>query len=152
MFSLKKSKQSGFTIVELLIVIVVIGILATLVLVTFSGVQQKARDTKRQTDLKALASQLEVYYANNGSYPDLTSLQDNTWLTANLKGLDLTGVVAPNGTGSNTISATASTTTYQYVATPSGCTTANKDCTGFTLTANREASGASPIVINNLSN
>jgi prepilin-type N-terminal cleavage/methylation domain-containing protein len=151
MISLKK-KQSGFTIVELLIVIVVIGILATLVIVTFSGVQQKARDTKRETDVKALASQLEVYYANNGSYPALAQLQDNTWVQANLKGLDVAGLVAPNGTGTNTISGTASTTTYQYVATPSGCTTANKDCTGFTLTANREASGASPIVKQNLSN
>ena len=73
-------------------------------------------------------------------------------MQANLKGLDVAGLVAPNGSGTNTISATASTTTYQYVATPSGCTTANKDCTGFTITANREASGASPIVKANLSN
>jgi len=150
MISLKK-KQSGFTIVELLIVIVVIGILATLVIVTFSGVQQKARDTKRETDVKALASQLEVYYANNGSYPALAQLQDNTWVQANLKGLDLAGLTAPNGTG-NTVSATASKTTYQYVVTPTGCTTAAKDCTGFTITAQREASGAADIVKGNLSN
>ncbi len=152
-----KSKQSGFTIVELLIVIVVIGILATLVIVTFSGVQQKARDTKRETDVKALASQLEVYYANNGSYPALgaagsnNGLADNAWVSANLKGLDLAGLTAPNGTG-NTMSTTKSTTTYQYIATPSGCTTAAKDCTGFTITAQREASGASDIVKSNLSN
>ena len=148
-----KSKQSGFTIVELLIVIVVIGILATLVIVTFSGVQQKARDTKRETDVKALASQLEVYYANNGSYPALAQLQDNAWVQANLKGLDVAGLVAPNGTGTNTIVGSgAATTNYQYVVTPAGCTTAAKDCTGFTLTATREASGASPIVKQNLSN
>ena len=48
MTSLKRT-QSGFTIVELLIVIIVIGILAALVLVTFSGVQQKARNTERVT-------------------------------------------------------------------------------------------------------
>lgn len=154
-----KSKQSGFTIVELLIVIVVIGILATLVIVTFSGVQQKARDTKRETDVKALASQLEVYYANNGSYPAIAELQDSTpstgWVAQNLKGLDLAGLVAPTATvaaNANSISGTASTTTYQYVATPAGCTTAAKDCTGFTLTAQREASGAGDIVKTNLSN
>jgi len=146
-----KSKQSGFTIVELLIVIVVIGILATLVIVTFSGVQQKARDTKRETDVKALASQLEVYYANNSSYPALAQLQDNTWVTAQLKGLDLAGLTAPNGTG-NTVSANASKTTYAYVPTPTGCTTNGKDCTGFTLTSQREASGAADIVKTNLSN
>ena len=60
MYSLKK-RQSGFTIVELLIVIVVIGILATLVIVTFTGIQQKARNSKRQTDINALGSHIEAY-------------------------------------------------------------------------------------------
>ncbi|MEO8863266.1 MAG: prepilin-type N-terminal cleavage/methylation domain-containing protein, partial [Candidatus Saccharimonadales bacterium] len=46
-----KVKQQGFTIVELLIVIVVIGILAALVITTFTGIQQKGRDTERTTDL-----------------------------------------------------------------------------------------------------
>ena len=53
MISLKQ-KSKGFTIVELLIVIVVIAILATLVIVTFTGIQQKARDSKRETDVDAL--------------------------------------------------------------------------------------------------
>ena len=51
-----KSKQKGFTIVELLIVIVVIGILVALVVTTFSGIQRRARDTERQTDIKAVHS------------------------------------------------------------------------------------------------
>ena len=56
--------QKGFTIVELLIVIVIIGILALLVLNTFNGVQQKARDTERQTDATSISKQLEAYYAD----------------------------------------------------------------------------------------
>lgn len=155
MFSLKKSKQSGFTIVELLIVIVVIGILATLVIVTFTGVQQKARDTKRETDVKALASQLEAYYAQNASYPALTDLQTNTWVTANLKGLDTAGLIAPNGTagtgGNTVVGSGAAATNYEYVVTPAGCTTAAKDCTAYTITATKESSGT-PIVKKNLSN
>ena len=67
-------KQQGFTIVELLIVIVVIGILAALVVTTFTGIQQKARDTERQTDIKAVHGQLEAYYAQNGAYPALADL------------------------------------------------------------------------------
>src|SRR5690349_1798690 len=71
-------RHSGFTIVELLIVIVIIGILATLVIVTFSGVQQKARDSERKTDINAIAGQLEGSYAINGSYPTLAGLNDST--------------------------------------------------------------------------
>lgn len=61
-----KQKQQGFTIVELLIVIVVIGILAALVITTFTGIQQRARNTERQTDIKAIHGQVEAYYAQNG--------------------------------------------------------------------------------------
>src|SRR5437588_436170 len=71
-----KSKQQGFTIVELLIVIVVIGILAALVITTFTGIQQKARNTERQTDIKALHGQVEAYYAQNGKYPTLANMND----------------------------------------------------------------------------
>src|SRR5690606_24488036 len=56
-YMLKKTYQKGFTVVELLIVIVVIGILAALVLNTFAGIQQKARDTERKTDINAVATQ-----------------------------------------------------------------------------------------------
>ena len=47
-------RQRGFTIVELLIVIVVIGILAAITVVAFNGVQRKARDTDRKSDVASL--------------------------------------------------------------------------------------------------
>ncbi|MDB5187111.1 MAG: putative Fimbral protein [Candidatus Saccharibacteria bacterium] len=50
-----KQKQTGFTIVELLIVIVVIGILAAITIVAFNGIQARANDTR----MKSIASQLE---------------------------------------------------------------------------------------------
>jgi prepilin-type N-terminal cleavage/methylation domain-containing protein len=88
---LKYKSQKGFTIVELLIVIVVIGILAALVLNTFSGVQKRARDTQRQTDVNSISTQLEVYYNDNGGYP-----LAGTITTANLKGLDAGALQPPN--------------------------------------------------------
>ena len=65
-----KKLQKGFTIIELLIVIAIIGILAGLVLNNFQGAQAKARDVQRKTRMNSIYSKLEEYYNNNGGYPD----------------------------------------------------------------------------------
>lgn len=61
--------EKGFTIVELLIVIVVIGILAAIVIVSFSGIQQRARDTQYNTDASAIIKKAEGRNADAGGYP-----------------------------------------------------------------------------------
>jgi len=61
--------KNGFTIVELLIVIVVIAILAAISIVAYNGIQQRARDTQRLQDVKTIAKALELYYIQNGVYP-----------------------------------------------------------------------------------
>ena len=63
------SYQKGFTIVELLIVIVVIGILAAIIIVTYNGIATHARDTRRLDELVGLGKVLEIYHAENGGYP-----------------------------------------------------------------------------------
>ena len=136
MTSLHK-KQQGFTIVELLIVIVVIGILAALVITTFNGIQQKGRDTERQTDIKALHGQLEAYYAQNGRYPTLTNVNDATFRSANMKGLDAEALQDPKGSA-QTLVAAAADNSYAYTVTPTGCDNTTTDCTGYTLTASLE--------------
>ncbi|MBP7832370.1 MAG: type II secretion system protein [Candidatus Levybacteria bacterium] len=67
----KRSASKGFTLVELLIVIAVIGILATVLIVALNPVKQlqKGRDVQRKTGLKAMQNAIEAYYADNGSYP-----------------------------------------------------------------------------------
>lgn len=59
----------GFTIVELLIVIVVIAILAAISVVAYNGIQNRANNTKVQSDMRQVAKLIEVYNAQNGSYP-----------------------------------------------------------------------------------
>ena len=61
--------KSGFTIVELLIVIVVIGILAAITIVAFNGIQGRARDSQRVQDMNSIIKALEVYKIQNGNYP-----------------------------------------------------------------------------------
>ncbi len=139
MISLHK-KQSGFTIIELLIVIVVIGILATLVITTFSGIQRNARNRAREADVNALHSQVEYYYGQNSKYPTLANLNEATWRSDNLKGLDAEALKDPSGTASTLVSAPVANA-YSYVVTPTDCNNAGTDCTGYTLTATYEGSG-----------
>ena len=63
------AKQTGFTIVELLIVIVVIGILAAITIVAYNGVQVRARDNIRKSDLAAIVKAVELFKADNGEAP-----------------------------------------------------------------------------------
>jgi uncharacterized protein (TIGR02145 family)/prepilin-type N-terminal cleavage/methylation domain-containing protein len=73
MLMLKMNKQ-GFTIVELLVVIVVIGILATITIVSYNGVTQKATETSLKSDLLSAQAELTLFQLNNGAYP--TSISD----------------------------------------------------------------------------
>lgn len=139
-----KLKQQGFTIVELLIVIVVIGILAALVITTFTGIQQKARDTERQTDIKAIHGQVEAYYASKGYYPSFADLNAPAWRTANMKGLDSEALKDPKGSGSTLVTAAAANS-YSYAVTNSTDTSCEADsttCAKYTLTATNEGTPA----------
>jgi type II secretion system protein G len=62
-------KGRGFTIVELLVVIVVIAILAAITIVAYNGIQTRAQFANTMSDLKSLQKVLELYRAQNGSYP-----------------------------------------------------------------------------------
>ncbi len=138
-----KQNNKGFTIVELLIVIVVIGILAALVITTFTGIQQRARNTERQTDVKAIHGQVEAYYAQNGRYPTLDNMNDAGFRTANMKGLDIDALKDPKGTAGTLVGAAAANV-YSYDVQRAGggtCDNTTNDCAQYTLTATNEGGG-----------
>jgi len=62
-------RASGFTIVELLIVIVVIAILAAITIVAYNGIQQRANNTSRLAEVQAWGKLFSVYKATNGDWP-----------------------------------------------------------------------------------
>ncbi|RZM11723.1 MAG: prepilin-type N-terminal cleavage/methylation domain-containing protein [Pedobacter sp.] len=64
-------KTSGFTIVELLVVIVVIGILASITFVSFNGVQARAKSVQSQSLAKDVAKKAEIFYILNNRYPTI---------------------------------------------------------------------------------
>lgn len=67
-------KQSGFTIVELLIVIVIIGILAAITVVAYNGIQQRASNTQRIAAAKDWVKSLKAYTASNQKYPHVSGV------------------------------------------------------------------------------
>lgn len=121
--------RSGFTIVELLIVIVVIGILAGLVLNTFNGIQARARDTERKTDVNAIHAQVEAYHADNGFYPTTANMADTAWVGSNLSGLDSEALNDPSSGG------------YAYAANTATCNNTTELCSSYTLSADLEEDG-----------
>lgn len=81
------AKQKGFTIVELLVVIVVIAILAAITLVVFNGTQSRARDSRRMSDLELLAKSTGLYAADNGDYVSVNcGSSGNGWLPTDYDG------------------------------------------------------------------
>lgn len=80
--------KKGFTLVELLVVISIIGVLASLVLVSFTGSQKQARDTQRKSDLKQYQTSLENFANINGglypSRPDASGVSASGVLCADL--------------------------------------------------------------------
>lgn len=65
----KKQGEKGFTLIELLVVIAIIGILATIVLVALNNARGRARDARRQSDIRQFSLALEMYYNDNALYP-----------------------------------------------------------------------------------
>ncbi len=63
-------KNKGFTLVELLVVMAILGVLVTLVASGFRTAQMRGRDGKRKSDLKEIANSLEIFYSDQGEYPD----------------------------------------------------------------------------------
>ncbi|OGG23921.1 hypothetical protein A3A79_01835 [Candidatus Gottesmanbacteria bacterium RIFCSPLOWO2_01_FULL_43_11b] len=66
----KLLKSRGFTLIELIVVILILAILITLGLGTFRSSQTKSRDSRRKTDIKNVTSALELYFNDTGKYPN----------------------------------------------------------------------------------
>ncbi len=144
---MSSKREQGFTLIELLVVSVIVGILATLVAMTYSGVQAKNRNGSRQNHINSLQAQLETYYALKIRYPSLSELNSSEWRKQNLKNLPDDAVRDPqwNDTltdctekGKPKLAAAPEEKCYSYQATTtdgSPCTDEKTACTQYTLTA-----------------
>jgi prepilin-type N-terminal cleavage/methylation domain-containing protein len=154
--SVRQSYSSGFTIIEVLVVTVVIATLASIVTFGYSRSQIDARDSARSAQATLVASALEKYYDTKGEYPSPRSLVNdypaNTGSTvATLLSLSDASILvmpkAPAGTTNSIASALGSTDVMAYVADSTvgnnNCqTNTTSGCEEFTLSYKKEADGS----------
>lgn len=76
----------GFTLVEILIVVVLLAILATIVIPQFSSATEGSRESKTQMDLYRIRQQLELYKEHHGEYPDDADFADQLTLATDAQG------------------------------------------------------------------
>ena len=91
-----KRARKGFTLVEILIVVIILGILAAIVIPQFTNASQSAKTSSLQSQLQTIRSQLELFQVqHNGKYPDLTT----SWAIMTSKSdVGEIGPAAPAGT------------------------------------------------------
>ena len=118
--SLNSSKTStvsrGFTIIELLIVIVIIGILVAITAVSFGGITKQAKESALKSELKRISTSLELHKAKNGTYP--TSLATAIPPIANPTNANITYAPLNNGTSYSLTATDTSNPSISLVQTP----------------------------------
>lgn len=109
MLKLLKKNNGGFSLAEILIVIALLGILATVVLLNLGGSDVKAKEASLQSNLETLRTAVDLYRSDHGFYPGGTGDADNGSLTSQLFMDKLTQYT--DGTGNTS---TSKTTVFKY--------------------------------------
>lgn len=121
-----RKTTSGFTIIELLIVVGIIGILASISLVFYNSIQKDARDSSRSSKITLISEALEKYYNTNGEYPNCATMTQtaNTVVSSTLKGMDSNSLTSPSDpSGTNSIICSDPTTDkFGYITNGSNFT------------------------------
>lgn len=144
------NRQHGFTVIELMVVIVILLILGALVALTYSGVQAKNRNSARQDAINQIQAELETYYAQTNKYPTLANLNDASWRKQNAEKLT-SGILRDPRWNNNATDCTANGNavaaskpaincfSYQVTASDgNACDNVKSDCGHYTLTAHLE--------------
>ncbi len=110
-----KYKQKAFTLIELMVIIVIIGFLASIVLLALGKSREKSRDARRQVDARNIGKALELYFSENNTYPQYGAADSTQNFTTAMTGA--VPSLAPNYMASipkDPLTPAANTQPYQY--------------------------------------
>lgn len=83
--------KKGFTLIEILVVVSIIGLLSSIFLVGLGGFRSRGRDARRLADLRQVQNALELYYSKNSAYPALSCISSSSRTCWNGLESNLTG-------------------------------------------------------------
>jgi prepilin-type N-terminal cleavage/methylation domain-containing protein len=100
---MRTQRKNGFTIIEVLVVITVLGILASMSAFGYLNLQKQSRDSQRMSSAVAVSESLEKYFSKNGEYPSVASVTNtNATTVKQLLGMtNINSLIAPNAQSSN---------------------------------------------------
>jgi len=116
-FGVSCQRQGGFTILELLVVLAVIGVLSSVIIVLTGNIRKDSRDARRMSDMREIHKALILYADNNRTFPIATTLTPITGTDAVSTILEASGVVSEIP-----IDPQHPTYTYSYQSDASGST------------------------------
>ncbi|HUC95964.1 MAG TPA: hypothetical protein VMR76_03340 [Candidatus Saccharimonadia bacterium] len=132
----------GFTTIELVILVIIIFILSSILIATFSGIRQRERNDTRISDIRTIQTNLESFYANNGFYPSLSEMNSQQWTNDELKQVPNSDLIDPSSkTGMQNFTKTAQRRSFVYnVTSASGSSCDNKTvpCAQYILSVTLE--------------
>ena len=142
--------RKGFTLVELIVVIIVMAILATIVSLGLNRYLEDGRDSQRISDVTTIVEALEKYYNKYGEYPgcDAMTAAGSVVATNTLKGIDQSALVVPDADASVTNSIRCGTTLssggtdgdfIEYVGDGSAECNGSGSCHSYTIRYRNEA-------------
>jgi prepilin-type N-terminal cleavage/methylation domain-containing protein len=146
---IRKPSAMGYTIIELLVVITIVGILSAIGISSYSNLQKDARDNQRASKIEALSAALERYYVENGEYPGCTQLVNQSVAdiaTNVLNGIDTEVLAAPNSSeGTNSLAScwdlSGVLDIFAYVVPTDDDCRNGQSCLQYTLQYRKESTG-----------
>lgn len=147
-----EKNEAGFSLIEIFIILVSIGILFAIVASTYTGIQARSRNNQRTAEIRVLQEHIESFYSQNMYYPSRAEINNAAWRKANLKGVNQSMLQDPswnktiktctlNGEPILISKSQPGCLGYQPTNNGASCEANATTCNDYTLTATLEQGG-----------